>query len=503
MNVNIKLLKTFKPLFRKARFKICYGGRGRGASWNVSMFLILMSLQSKVRVLCCREVQNSIKESVHKLLSDTIERLGLDSYFSITDHAIRALNGSDFIFIGLQNSKNKITKVKSYEAVDYVYIEEGENISKSSLDVLIPTIRKTKEVKFKTQAGYDDFLTKNPEINYPEYIKEHELKVFLPAEIFVLFNPNFDDDEVYKRFVTNTPDSCILINSTYLDNSKAPATLVKEAEDCKKLDEDDYKHIYLGLPLGAGLKIYAKKFDTKVHMRKESKEDLLSYIAQNSVGNFVGIDPHSKYFPFAVWLAVVLNEHEEPEHIIYNEFPTYEYLGGFYADMRKKKLLELTLKQLAQLIYSYDGNEYGITVKNRFVDTRYSKGAGGENVMTNSIGLIETWKTDENGAMILNTPSEKMIDIQRANILTDLNYNRDLQLSPFNRPKLTVAPWCKNMKQMFMSHRETTDGVHEDEKFKDPSDALRILYAGIAGKTFKRAKKIKSIRNKQASWMGV
>jgi hypothetical protein len=253
------------------------------------------------------------------------------------------------------------------------------------------------------------------------------------------------------------------------------------------------------MPKNIGMKIYASYFDD-INIRTESRDVLFEMLRKEAVSCFMGIDPHSKYYPFCLWLAVVLNEHNDPEHIIYNEFPTYEYFNDFYSAQRKERKLELTLKELAALIKSYDGAEHGITVNARYADTRYSKGAGAENVMTNTIGMVETWKRVENGALYLSIPSEKLIDVQQLSIKTDLSYNKSIPLSPFNRPKLTVAPWCRNTIQMFRQHREDRHGKGEDEKYKDPSDALRILYAGVSGKIFKPPKKLKK-RVKNVSWM--
>lgn len=503
--VNVKFPKVFRPIFRHSRYKILYGGRGRGASWNASKFFILKAMESKIRVLCCREVQLSIKDSVHKLIESGIEYLGLTDEFNITDRAITCKrNGSDFVFIGLNNS-NKVTKIKSYEDVDYVYFEEAENASKNSLNVLIPTIRKTKTRTFGIKADFDKFLLDNPELNYLEYINESKLQINTPSEIWILFNPDNEDDEVYERFVTKTPDSCIKICSSYKENPYFPATLRKEMEDCKREGErigdmSEYNHIWLGYPKGAGHKIYAKKFDKKVNVRSETRAQLFELLKDN-VGCFMGMDPHSKYYPFCIWLAVLLNEHNEPEYVIYNEFPSKDYLGDYYAKLRKEKKCDLGLLDLAQMFYSLDGIEYGLQIKSRFVDTRYSKGAGGDNIMTNSQGMIETWKRPENGNLILCAPQEKMIDIQRMNILTDLDWNREIPISTFNKPKLTIAPWCENVIDMLENHRESRDGKTEDEKRKDASDTLRILYAGISGMTFiKPVKKQKRVAI--GGWMG-
>lgn len=501
--MNLKLPSKLKPIFyKKSRYKILYGGRGGCKSWSAATFFVLTALKTSIRVLCCREFQMSIKESVHKLLSDTIHRLELDDYFEILESTITCkVNKSEFIFIGI---KNNITKMKSFEGVDYCWIEEGENVSQKSLDILIPTIRKTTEKKFESEVELDKYLKANPDLNYAEYIKRDELIIYIPSEIWIIFNPNFEDEPVYKKFITKKPDSCISIEINYWDVPEFfPATLRKEMEEDKANDNEKYQHIWCGRPSGAGSLIYASKYDDNVHVINKSKDEVLSKIAK--VGNaFMSIDPHSKYYPYCLWIAIVPKENgiEGYDKIIYNEFPSFDYLGDFYSEVRHSKKMEIGLKELAQLIYSNDGSDHGIQIINRFVDTRYAKGAGGENIMTNSVGLIETWKRPENGSLILNTPPERMIDIQRLNVLTDLSFNKMLPISPFNQPNLYVCHWCKNTINFLKNHRETADGKCEDEKYKDGSDALRIMYAGIADHKYRskvsNGKKI----IKHSGWMG-
>jgi hypothetical protein len=501
IHVDVEIPEIFKAFCRKARFKVMYGGRGAGGkSVNVSQILILRSIEKTIRVLCCRENQNSIKESVHKMLTDTIADMGIEELFHITEHSIKCIEtGSDFIFIGLTNNINSL---KSYANVDIVWIEEAEAVSKKSLDVLTPTIRKTETVSFATIEELENYLIENPELNYTEYINREGLAVYVPSEIWITFNPKFQDDEVYKRFVTNTPDSCILIKATYQDNPFFPPTLRKEMEDDKKNDIEKYKHIWLGLPTGAGFKIYAKKYNKDVHVINDyDKASLLTMLGRDG-HCFMGIDPHSSYFPAVLWMGLVVNEHGDGwDKIIYNEFPTYDYFNGWYSDLRKKKRIELSLQELAEAIYSYDGNEYGIQVKGRYVDTRYAKGSGGSNAMTKTAGMIETWKRTENGSMYLSTPHETIIDAQRQNVLTDLSYNKNIDISPFNKPKIKIAPWCKNTLMALENHRETLDGKHEDDKFKDFSDALRILYAGTINNPLPTKKKKRS-SNRRSGWMG-
>ena len=97
-------------LFEKSRYKVLYGGRGGAKSWGIARALLILGVKQPTRVLCAREFQNSISQSVHKLLSDQILALGLESFYEVTQATIRGRNGSEFAFVGL---KNNITNIKS------------------------------------------------------------------------------------------------------------------------------------------------------------------------------------------------------------------------------------------------------------------------------------------------------------------------------------------------------------------------------------------------------
>ncbi|MBA4274077.1 MAG: PBSX family phage terminase large subunit [Alphaproteobacteria bacterium] len=192
------------------RYKVLMGGRGSGKSWAVADALLVLGLSSRKRVLCAREFQASIKDSVHKLLSDRIEALSLGAFYAITETAIRGLNGTEFIFKGLRHN---ITEVKSTEGIDICWVEEGQAVSEKSWTVLTPTIR---------APG---------------------------SEIWIVFNPDSPEDATYKRFVTNKPDNCILIEASYLDNKYFKDTeLESERAHDEKFNQDIYEWKWLGKP---------------------------------------------------------------------------------------------------------------------------------------------------------------------------------------------------------------------------------------------------------------
>jgi phage terminase large subunit len=195
-------------LFDKAaRYRVCYGGRGAGRSWSFARGLIALSLQSRIRILCAREFQNSIADSIHTLLSDQIETLGLSRYFAIQGTAIYGGNGSEFIFSGIRSN---VTRIKSLEGCDIAFIEEAASISNASWEILVPTIRK------------------------------------IGSEVWAAFNPDQASDPTYERFVTHPPDSAIVLRTTYEDNPRFPEPLRQEMEYLRRVDDDAFRHVWRG-----------------------------------------------------------------------------------------------------------------------------------------------------------------------------------------------------------------------------------------------------------------
>jgi phage terminase large subunit len=168
---------------------------------------LIQAAQRKMRILCAREVQNSIRDSVHKLLSDQINEFGLSDFYNITQHSIVGANGSEFVFEGI---KNNINKIKSYEGLDVCWVEEAHQVSKNSWDVLIPTIRKE------------------------------------GSEIWVTFNPELDTDETYRRFVLNPPANAIVRKVNWQDNPWFPEVLAQERDDLRERDFDAYLTVWEG-----------------------------------------------------------------------------------------------------------------------------------------------------------------------------------------------------------------------------------------------------------------
>lgn len=206
--MQVKFPSKLQPLFQAARYKVAYGGRGSAKSWSYARALLIQAAAQPLRVLCTREVQKSIKDSVHKLLSDQIAALGLGSFYEVLETEIRGKNGSEFLFAGL--ASHTIESIKSYEGVDRVWVEEGQSVKKRSWDVLIPTIRKP------------------------------------GSEIWISFNPELDTDETYQRFVLNAPPDTLLMQVNYHDNPWFSDVLEQERKHCQLTAPKDYDNIWLG-----------------------------------------------------------------------------------------------------------------------------------------------------------------------------------------------------------------------------------------------------------------
>lgn len=207
--IHPKIWTVFHELFdsTKTRYKVFYGGRGAGKSWTIAQALILKAYKSRVRILCTREIQRSIQESVHRLLSDQIEKMGLLKYFNIKNNEIVSWNKSQILFEGLYNNVNKI---KSMEGIDICWLEEAEKISKNSWKLLIPTIRKEN------------------------------------SEIWVSFNPDDESDETYQMFITKKKSNAAVKKVNYSDNPYFSEPLISEMEYDRKYNYSKYLNVWEG-----------------------------------------------------------------------------------------------------------------------------------------------------------------------------------------------------------------------------------------------------------------
>ena len=107
VNLNLNITPKFRPFLEPRRYKVSYGGRGSGKSWTVAQLLVMKAMTSNCRILCAREIQKSISDSVIQLLDDTINRMGVQDYFEVQRNQILGPNGSRFIFEGLRANITK------------------------------------------------------------------------------------------------------------------------------------------------------------------------------------------------------------------------------------------------------------------------------------------------------------------------------------------------------------------------------------------------------------
>jgi hypothetical protein len=228
----------------------------------------------------------------------------------------------------------------------------------------------------------------------------------------------------------------------------------------------------LGEPGGLGGRVWTP-FDENVHVK-----DFDFAFVRPRAQCFMAMDPHSKFFPFCVWVMRWLVADDVYTYWVYNEWPEYGLYNKFYAEYRKDKMLSEWggLQELAQAVFARDGSEHGLHVKRRFIDTRFAKGAGGENWSTKTQGVITELG---NVGVSMIAPPERIIDIQRDKIITAMKYNRSAIVNEFNHPNFYIAPWCRNVIQSCKFHRTEDQSEKEAEKHKDPSDALRIAFAGM------------------------
>lgn len=224
MKLNIDLPAKLEFLYTPARYKIVYSGRGAGKSWAFANALKLRALQKPTRILCAREIQKSIKQSVHTLIKDRIEADGLSGYFEVLDTTIRCrITKSEFLYTGLQG--HTVDTIKSFEGCDIVWVEEAQTVPKRSWEILIPTIRKQ------------------------------------GSEIWMSLNPELDTDYTYKQFIENPPPGAVVQYLSYRDNPFFPDVLEYERMRAKEtMEEDDYNNIWEGKPRSAVIgAIYAKE----------------------------------------------------------------------------------------------------------------------------------------------------------------------------------------------------------------------------------------------------
>lgn len=213
-HVNVEFIEKVQELFRPHRYKVLVGGRGSLKSWSIARALLLEASSNPYRYLCAREVQNSIRESVHQLLSDQIELLGMGQRFEILETEIYGRDvRSQFLYTGL--AKQTKESIKSYERINRVWVEEAQKVSKRSWDILLPTIR-------------------------------------VPgSEIWMSLNPDLETDETYVRFVVSPPPGALVVHLNFRDNPWLTPELAMEEQVTRSRSKEDHDNIWGGKPRSA------------------------------------------------------------------------------------------------------------------------------------------------------------------------------------------------------------------------------------------------------------
>lgn len=203
------LAKT-NPAGETIRNRVLYGGRASSKSWDAAGFAIYLACNLKIKVLCARQFQNKIEESVYSLLVMQIERFGLQRQFRIlTNKIIHKRTGSEFMFYGLWRH---ISEIKSLEGIDICWLEEAHAVTEEQWKILEPTVRKD------------------------------------GSQFWIIFNPILSTDFAWRRFVVSPPPGTISRLINYVENPFLSDTMLRVIDAAKEEDEEEYRHVYLGVP---------------------------------------------------------------------------------------------------------------------------------------------------------------------------------------------------------------------------------------------------------------
>lgn len=250
------------------RFKFAHGGRGGAKSYSYGDILLLMGREHKLRILCTREIQKSIKDSVHTLLRDKIALYGFSDYI-VQDTSIKnRLTGTEFIFTGLR--EHNITSLKSYEGIDVCWVEEAQDVSQKSLNILTPTIRK---------KGSEIWFSYN-RMNLLDPAHKLFMRECGNDAVKKTFKPNFTEGEFIWYEYQGEDAIGIYIN--YDGNPYLTDELLKEMGKDKDDNPSLFRHKWLGEPQSQGDNTLISREKALAAVdRKVEKWDLVAF----------GIDP--------------------------------------------------------------------------------------------------------------------------------------------------------------------------------------------------------------------
>ncbi len=201
-----KVQKTLVP--SNKRHRIIYGGRGKGASWSIARILLIKGMKESRFIVCVREVQKTIANSVKKLLEDTIDTFNLRWFYTVKLNEIVGINGTKFIFNGLHDYN--ADSIKSLEGADDCWVAEAQSISRRSINILRPTIRKEGSV------------------------------------IWWDFNPRYETDPVYVDYILNKDFNAEVLSLNWRDNPWFTESMKMERDSDYQRDEAEARHIWEG-----------------------------------------------------------------------------------------------------------------------------------------------------------------------------------------------------------------------------------------------------------------
>jgi len=207
IEVEIKIPPVYKALDEPHDYYVIKGGRGGSKSESIGRKLLLKGIEKPRKIVCGREFQSSIKESVYDMLGDFISTYKLDKFYNVLKTEITAKNGTSFSFVGLRHSINSI---KSMYDVDIFWGEEAQTFSANTLNILLPTIRKD------------------------------------GSELYFTMNPVLEEDPAYQMLVVNPPPKTLVLTVNYDQNPYFPERLKRLMEQDKENDYEKYLNIWEG-----------------------------------------------------------------------------------------------------------------------------------------------------------------------------------------------------------------------------------------------------------------
>jgi len=429
----IDIPRAFRELLTEShRYFVYYGGRAAGKTYSIATALIVKSTKSRIKVLCCREIMDAITDSVYAVLVLRIQQMGLESIFQIAHNQITCtLTGSTFIFAGLFRN---IEKIKSIPDITYAWINEAATISAESLTLLIPTIR---------EEG---------------------------SSLIFEFNPRYIDDAVYQRFIVNQVSGAFVKKVSWRDNPFISQTILQEKDDDYAFRPHEAAHIWEGELKQYGANIW-QGWNKTLHIKEFDLKEIKDYKI------FQALDPHTSFYSASIW-AARWRQGNEFSTWVFKEWPSHGRVNAHYSDIRNKLHWTGSVADLAREFYAA---ESGLTVTQRYIDTRFAKGFGSKqsNLINTTEGIVQDFAKKENGGLLYLMPQEVHIDSAKDAITQAMSYNTLIPIDILNTAHFFVSKSCTNVIRMFNTHRYEEEMEKETETYKDFSDCVKILYAGL------------------------